>query len=83
MERMGSLARRRFLEDAFGSILSVYLRDDNRVVHRGRWTTDRDGDRVVVQRFEVEGDRQRRADLVLTPVAAADGLRLVVLGGEA
>src|SRR5919204_6615023 len=33
---------------------------------------------LVLERIEVDGDAERRADLVLTPVPAADGLRLVV-----
>ena len=41
-----------------------------------------DGDRVVLEAVEVEGDRERGADLVLAPVAAPDRLRLVVVGGE-
>src|ERR1044072_278479 len=36
-----------------------------------------DGDRVVLQRVEVDGDAERRADLVLPAVAAADGARVV------
>src|SRR2546423_11393433 len=39
-----------------------------------------DGDRLVVDRLEVDGDRKGRADLVLAPVALADRLRIVVLG---
>ena len=38
-----------------------------------------DGDRAVLQRVEVDGDAERGADLVLAAVAAADGLRLVVV----
>src|SRR5512142_2786339 len=36
-----------------------------------------DGDRVVVEGLEVDGDAERRADLVLAPVATADRLRVV------
>src|ERR1043166_8085629 len=39
-------------------------------------------DRVVLERLVVDGDRQRRADLVLPPVAAADRPALVVLGAD-
>src|SRR5437016_4644816 len=41
---------------------------------------DRDG--AVVERVEVDGDAPRRADLVLTAVAPADRLRLVVIAHE-
>src|SRR4051794_25012355 len=36
-----------------------------------------DGDRVVLEGVEVDGDAERGADLVLTAVAAADGARVV------
>ena len=38
-----------------------------------------DGDRLVLERIEVEGDAVRGADLVLAAVAATDGLGLVVV----
>src|SRR5215207_739312 len=38
-----------------------------------------DRDRLVLERLEVDGDRERRADLVLAAVAATDRLRLVVV----
>src|SRR5579884_2009219 len=41
------------------------------------------GHRLVLQGVEVDGDGERRADLVLAAVAAADRLGLVVRGGEA
>ena len=40
-----------------------------------------DGDGAVVQGVEVHRDAERRADLILPAVAAADALRLVVLRG--
>src|SRR5262249_39840094 len=40
-------------------------------------------DRLVVQRVEVDGDAERRADLVLAAVAAADRARVIELGGPA
>src|SRR5882672_11420783 len=41
-----------------------------------------DRDLLVLERLEVDGDAERRADLVLPPVAPPDGLRLVVRGHE-
>ena len=41
---------------------------------------DRDG--AVVERVEVDGDAERRAELVLAAVAPADGLGLVVVAHE-
>src|SRR5436190_2966754 len=41
-----------------------------------------DGDRAVLQRLVVDRDRERRADLVLAPVATADRAALVVLRGH-
>src|SRR5437763_753234 len=38
-----------------------------------------DGDRVVVEGLEVDGDAVRRTDLVLSPVAAADRTGVVEL----
>src|SRR5579872_1126967 len=40
-----------------------------------------DGDRVVVERVEVHRDAERRADLVLPPVPAADRAGVVELRG--
>src|SRR3954469_22348519 len=39
-----------------------------------------DGDRAVLERLVVDGHAERRADLVLAPVALADRAALVVLG---
>src|SRR2546421_12009446 len=44
--------------------------------------TGADGDGFVLQRLEVDGDAEGRADLVLAAVAAADALRVVVLRHE-
>ena len=38
-----------------------------------------DGDGGIVERVEVNGDAQRRADLVLSPVSPPDALGVVVL----
>ena len=51
--------------------------------HLGHSVALADGDRVVVERLEVDGDRQGSADLVLAAVATSDRLGLVVLGAKA
>src|SRR3954447_26296859 len=38
-----------------------------------------DGDGLVLDRLEVDGDRQRRSDLFLASVAAPDGLGVVLV----
>src|SRR2546429_2992226 len=50
--------------------------------HLGHIVAGPDGGGVIVDRFEVDGHRERRADLVLAPVALADRLGIVVLGTE-
>src|SRR4051812_12794127 len=54
--------------------------DSHPRLHHRVALADRDG--VVVERVEVDGDRERRADLVLPAIAAPNRLRLVVLGHE-
>src|SRR5438105_15352231 len=53
-----------------------------RHAHLGHIVAGPDGGGMIVDRFEVDGHRERRADLVLAPVALADRLGIVVLGTE-
>src|SRR5690242_6625551 len=75
-------------EQAGGEVALDLVQGDALLLHRVALA---DGDRVVVQGVEVDGDAERRTDLVLAAVAAADGTGVVELdvpvlpevGGEA
>ena len=69
----------RLKRDAFGNV-SVQLRYGNTYLLHRIAVADRHT--PVVFRIEVHGDAKRRADLVLTAVAFADGTGLVVIDHE-
>ena len=77
---VGTLARS--CAARFELILQRLVESVDRHADLGHAVALADGHRMVVERVEVEGDRQRRPDLVLTAIATPDSLRLVVHGRE-
>jgi hypothetical protein len=73
VERDGSLRRSREFNERFGSILYAYLSREERVIHQGRWTGDRDGDTLTIRLTEIAG---RRDVATFTGQREGDRLRL-------
>ena len=51
--RRGELRRSRYVDDTYGSLLSVYLNRSDRVAHTGTWSAD--GDNLTVRLRDIDG----------------------------